>query len=53
MTREEVNDLALSKIDETKYLILELITGFGKSKLAINMPRRREKTSQHIVYGKN
>lgn len=37
MTREEVNDLALSKIDNTKYLILELITGFGKSKVAIDL----------------
>lgn len=30
MTREEVGNLALSKIDDTKYLILELITGYGK-----------------------
>ena len=37
MTREEVRELALSKIDKTKYLILELITGFGKSFLAINL----------------
>lgn len=37
MTREEVNDLALSKIDRTKYLILELITGMGKTKIAINL----------------
>ena len=37
MTREEVNNLALSKIDKAKYLILELITGFGKSKLAIDL----------------
>lgn len=37
MTREEVNNLALSKIDKTKYLILELITGFGKTLLAINL----------------
>lgn len=37
MTREEVHDLALSKIDNTKYLILELITGFGKSKLAVDL----------------
>lgn len=36
MTREEINDLALSEIDNTKYLILELITGFGKSKIAID-----------------
>lgn len=37
MTREEIHNLALSKIDRTKYLILELITGFGKSKLAIDL----------------
>ena len=37
MTREEIHDLALSKIDRNKYLILELITGFGKSKLAIDL----------------
>lgn len=37
MTREEVNNLALSKIDKAKYLILELITGFGKSRLAIDL----------------
>lgn len=30
MTREEVKELALSKIDRTKYLILELITGMGE-----------------------
>ena len=30
MTREEVNSLALSKVDKAKYLILELITGMGK-----------------------
>ena len=30
MTREEIHDLALSKVDRTKYLILELITGMGK-----------------------
>ena len=37
MTREEVNKLALSKIDKAKYLILELITGMGKTKVAINL----------------
>ena len=37
MTREEVNNLALSKIDKTRYLILELITGMGKTKVAINL----------------
>lgn len=37
MTREEVNNLALSKIDGTKCLILELITGMGKTKVAIDL----------------
>ena len=37
MTREEVNNLALSKIDNTKCLILELITGMGKTKIAIDL----------------
>lgn len=37
MTREEISNLALSKIDKTKCMILELITGFGKSKLAIDL----------------
>lgn len=37
MTREEVNNLALSQIDETRYMILELITGMGKTKVAINL----------------
>lgn len=37
MTREEIHDLALSKIDRTKYLILELITGYGKTKVAIDL----------------
>lgn len=37
MTREEVNSLALSKIDKAKYLILELVTGMGKTKVAIDL----------------
>lgn len=37
MTREEIKNLALDKIKHNKYLILELITGFGKSKLAIDL----------------
>ena len=37
MTREEVSSLALSKIDKTKYMILELITGYGKTKVAIDL----------------
>lgn len=40
MTREEVNSLALSKIDKAKYLILELITGMGKTKVAIDLINR-------------
>ena len=37
MTRKEVNDLALSKLKDSKYLILELITGYGKTKLTIDL----------------
>lgn len=37
MTREEISRLALSKIDRCKYLILELATGYGKTKLAIDL----------------
>lgn len=37
MTREEIHDLALSKIDNTKCMILELITGFGKTRTAIDL----------------
>jgi superfamily II DNA or RNA helicase len=37
MTREEITDLALSKIDGTRCMILELSTGVGKSKIAINL----------------
>ena len=37
MTREEVGALALSHIDKTKHLILELITGYGKTKIAIDL----------------
>lgn len=37
MTREEANSLALSQIDSTKYLILELITGMGKTKVAVDL----------------
>ena len=36
MTREEINELALSSIDNNKCLILELGTGVGKSRIAIN-----------------
>lgn len=37
MTREEVEKEALQRIDNTKSLILELTTGFGKTKLAISL----------------
>lgn len=37
MTREKIHDLALSKVDKTKCLILELITGAGKTKVAIDL----------------
>lgn len=37
MNREEVRSLALNTIDNTKCLILELATGFGKSKLSIDL----------------
>lgn len=32
-----MNSLALSQIDRTKYMILELITGMGKTKVAIDL----------------
>lgn len=37
MTREEVYDLALSKIGKSKCIILELITGYGKTKLSLDI----------------
>ena len=35
MTREEATNLALSKIDNTKCLVLQLPTGAGKTKISI------------------
>ena len=35
MTREEAKELALSKVDSANCLVLQLGTGFGKSKIAI------------------
>ena len=35
MTREEAKELALSKVDSANCLVLQLGTGFGKTKLAI------------------
>ena len=37
MKREEISKMAIDKIDETKCLILELITGYGKTKIAIDL----------------
>jgi superfamily II DNA or RNA helicase len=37
MTREDITKLALSKIDSTQCMILELSTGVGKSKIAIEL----------------
>lgn len=36
MNREETTSLALSAIDKAKFLILELATGYGKTKIAID-----------------
>lgn len=57
MTREEINSLALSSIDKTKYLILELITGYGKTKVAIDLVnhicnRKKESISILILVAK-
>ena len=35
MTREELSKLALSKVDEANCLVLNLATGTGKTKIAI------------------
>lgn len=37
MTREEIRNLAISTIDTTKCLILELSTGVGKTKISIDL----------------
>lgn len=37
ITREEVHDRALSLIDNNKTVLLELATGFGKTKLSIDL----------------
>lgn len=46
MGRKEVRDLAISKIGKAKFLILELITGYGKTKIAID-------TVNHICKNSN
>ena len=37
MTREDIYSECLSKIDDSKFLLLELPTGYGKSKLSIDL----------------
>lgn len=37
MTRDEVYDLCLQKIEQNKKLLIELPTGFGKTKVAIDL----------------
>lgn len=37
MRREEVQKKALEVVDKSKYMILELITGYGKTKVAIDL----------------
>ena len=37
MTREEVNDICISKVDNSSFLLLELCTGFGKTRESILM----------------
>lgn len=37
MTRQELSETALKLIDTTKCLVLELITGYGKTKLSIDL----------------
>ena len=37
MTREEIHQVALKEIDRNSYLVLELTTGFGKTRLAIDL----------------
>lgn len=40
MTREEVNQMALDAVDYHKCIILELITGYGKTKIAIDVANK-------------
>ena len=35
--REEIQKKALEAVDKNKYMILELITGYGKTKVAIDL----------------
>ena len=56
MTREEAKELALSKIDNANCLVLQLGTGFGKTKLAIECTNKicdrvfkREEEPTHVL----
>ena len=56
MTREEAKELALSKVDNANCLVLQLGTGFGKTKLAIECTNKicdrvfkREEDPTHVL----
>ena len=56
MTREELSKLALSKVDEANCLVLNLATGTGKTKIAIECTNKicdrvfkREEDSTHVL----
>ena len=56
MTREELSKLALSKVDEANCLVLNLATGTGKSKIAIECTNKicdrvfeREEEPTHVL----
>ena len=56
MTREEAKELALSKVDNANCLVLQLETGFGKSRLAIECTNKicdrvfkREEEPTHVL----
>ena len=56
MTREEAKELALSKVDNANCLVLQLGTGFGKSRLAIECVNKicdrvykREEDATHVL----
>lgn len=56
MKREEIQKKALEVVDKNKYIILELITGYGKTKVAIDLMNhicdrvfRNDETSTNIL----
>ena len=56
MTREEAKELALSKVDNANCLVLQLGTGFGKTRLAIECTNKicdrvfkREEEPTHVL----